>query len=188
MERKTHYFYAVKLPDEAKKVINEKCGKLRELFPFKRWVYWEDYHITLAFLGNGSKNQIEESVELVADAVKNEQSFQLAINKLDVFGRTSSPRIFWAGVEKEKRLFRLRDLVFEACENARFQLDKRPFSPHITIARKWDGSGEFSKQALLETDPFLKEPFVFQVKEAVLYQTHMGRKPSYEAIEAFPLK
>ena len=51
METKSHYFWAVMLPDEVKHIIHHRLEKDKGLFQFKRWVHELDYHITLAFLG-----------------------------------------------------------------------------------------------------------------------------------------
>lgn len=183
MEKNAHFFYATRLPAEIKLQLNERCDSLKGLFPFSRWVHQEDYHITLAFLGNATDEMLKTSIDNVEKELKH-TDFTLKINQLGVFGKRESPRIFWAGVEKEQALNDVRKSVFQACLNAGFKLETRPFSPHITLARKWKGETEFS----IKQDPFRDSPIQFTATEVVLYRTHLDRVPKYEAVEVFPLK
>jgi RNA 2',3'-cyclic 3'-phosphodiesterase len=182
----THYFYAVSLPPEIKEQLSNYTKMLKEKLPFSRWVHHQDYHITLAFLGSARDDMLELSNKLVKQQVSSLEAFQLTIETLGFFGSNESPRIFWAGVNKEEGLHTLRDQVFLACKQAGFQLETRPFHPHITLARKWQGENPFS-EAKFE-DEFPIKPFAFNAHEMVLYQTHLERIPKYEAIEVYPLK
>jgi 2'-5' RNA ligase len=187
MEKTAHFFYALRIPKKEQQLLFDKCQKLREVMPFGRWVHFEDYHITLAFLGNAEENQLQSSIRLVREVVPNVKSFSLQINQLGAFGQKDAPRIFWAGVEKEITLDTVRDQVYKACTAAGFKLETRPFHPHITIARKWSGSVPFRQDLLIENNPFKDEPIRFSASEVVLYRTHLDRVPKYEAVQVFPL-
>jgi RNA 2',3'-cyclic 3'-phosphodiesterase len=187
MEKNPHYFLAVRLPNEAKQLLYEQAVQWKSELMFARWVHHEDYHITLAFLGNASESQLNTTKKLVQKNIDGFSAFSLTIQHLGTFGRKDSPRIFWAGVHKEERLHQLRNLVFSACEQAGFQLETRPFSPHITLARKWEGSSSFAP-VLLNDDNRLKEaPITFEAKEVVLYRTRFEKTPKYEEVATFPL-
>ncbi len=187
MERKTHYFYAVKIPGEQKNLLRVRAAEWKKVFPFKRWVHHEDYHITLAFLGGAGKEPLLQSVELVREAVSGSGSFPLTLGHLGVFGRKDFPRVFWAGTHEEKRLFALRESVYRACTEAGFSLDTRPFHPHLTLARTWESDKRFSGEWLEKYDSLRKTPISFSVNEIVLYETHLERIPKYEAIRSFSL-
>ncbi len=59
MEQQTHYFFAVKLPEETKLILKSHIEKLKGILPFGRWVHHEDLHITLAFLGHAPVEKIK---------------------------------------------------------------------------------------------------------------------------------
>lgn len=187
MERSTHFFFAVSLPEEVKKELHKQCLSIQEKFLFRRWVHQEDYHMTLAFLGEASGDKLEKAKRLVMTELDGQQAFPLQINQLGFFGQKDSPRIFWANTAEEERLNTIRDIVFSACLEAGFKLETRPFKSHITLARKWAGSHPFEMDYLKDTNPFAKAPLIFQAKEVVLYQTHIDRVPKYEKIAAFSL-
>ncbi|UAC47598.1 RNA 2',3'-cyclic phosphodiesterase [Bacillus aquiflavi] len=100
-----HYFIALKLPKEVKYKLYNCCEKLKKQFSFSKWVHMEDYHLTLAFLGALSNDQLTLTCEYVEAATKAEESFTLAVNKMGIFGNVQAPRVFWADVEKEKKRF-----------------------------------------------------------------------------------
>ncbi|WP_102274217.1 RNA 2',3'-cyclic phosphodiesterase [Cytobacillus massiliigabonensis] len=187
MDRKPHFFFAVSLPEEVKKELSRLCLTIKERLPFQRWVHQDDYHITLAFLGTAQDGKLEKAKKLVVEQLNGQSSFSLHINKLGVFGKKDSPRIFWADTVKEDKLLKLRERVFFSCLEAGFELETRAFKPHITLARKWAGSTPFEEDLLESNNPFEEASLPFQAKEVALYQTHFDRTPKYEKIAAFPL-
>ncbi|MBY0124149.1 RNA 2',3'-cyclic phosphodiesterase [Bacillus sp. S/N-304-OC-R1] len=188
MEKQTHFFFAISLPIETKLKLKEECSIIKENLSFQRWVHHEDYHITLAFLGSAPNDKLQKAQKLVGEGIKDQKSFPLQITGLGVFGRPDSPRIFWADTYKEKRLSVIRDIVFSSCTEAGFQLETRPFKPHITLARKWAGSAPLHASRLEENNPFMDCPLKFTASEVVLYQTHLDKTPKYEKIAIFPLE
>ncbi|MFD2446452.1 RNA 2',3'-cyclic phosphodiesterase [Bacillus sp. CGMCC 1.16607] len=188
MSNKTHYFLAVRIPDSTKQVLYQAIENIKKDFPFQRWVHIEDYHITLAFLGFATNNQLTEINNLVKKQLENEKTFSLSISHLGTFGTASSPRIFWAGLENSPSLQQLREKVYTTCIQAGFQLEKRPFSPHITLARKWDSDEGFHSDQLEKQNPFHENLLSFHTAEVVLYKTNLLQTPKYENLITFSLQ
>ncbi|MGF2617455.1 RNA 2',3'-cyclic phosphodiesterase [Rossellomorea vietnamensis] len=185
MMKQHHYFFAVPIPQETKETMEEWSGKVKGALPFQRWVHPQDYHITLAFLGGTEEERLRKTIERV-HALKGEfHIFSLAVQQLGTFGKPSSPRILWSDVSPSSSLSSLRDAVYSACLQEGYELDQRPFNPHITIARKWAGDEEFPGSKLASLS--LEEPLEFKVEEFVLYRTHLDRTPKYETVEKFTL-
>jgi len=187
MEQHAHFFYALELPMGVKEKIEIAKRELQQALPFKTWVHPQDLHITLAFLGNAAAPQIEAANNLIDSALSRQSIFKLEIDHLGIFGRKDSPRIFWAGLEASESLTVLREDVFSACLSAGFKLETRPFSPHITFARKWTGESPFTYKLLEEINPFKDEKINFHAMRVVLYRTHLGKSPKYEPLKIFPL-
>ncbi|WP_423407712.1 RNA 2',3'-cyclic phosphodiesterase [Heyndrickxia sp. MSNUG] len=187
MEQHAHFFYALELPAEVKEKLEKAKSELQEALPFKTWVHPQDLHITLAFLGNAGAPQMDAANNLIDSALSRQFKFELAIDHLGTFGRKDSPRIFWAGLEESKSLSVVREDVFSACLSAGFKLETRPFSPHITLARKWTGESSFTYKLIEEKNPFKDEKINFYAERVVLYRTHLGKSPKYEPLTIFPL-
>lgn len=178
---KQHYFWAVSIPEPIKEKIAQYCEQMQ--LPFKRWVHPQDYHITLAFLGDASDEMLDVSRANVESAVADINAFSLTIEGFGTFGNSESPRIFWAGLHKSESLHALREKIYQACEHAGFQLETRPFSPHVTVARKWEGISSFSDRPLMP-----QHSFSFQAAEVVLYKTNLEQTPKYEKTAIIRLK
>lgn len=178
----SHYFFALALPSEIKQSLNKISEQIKENLTFKNWVHLEDYHITLAFLGHADDAQLQDAVELSLIALEGISAFPLEISSLGVFGPPKSPRILWAGTKHSAQLLDVQSYVFRACERADFKLDKRPFKPHITMARKWIGETPFN----MEQETILRD-MKFIASEIVLYKTNLNRTPKYEKVRTFNL-
>ena len=187
MENSPHFFFAVSLPIETKQQIENACLGLKELLPFKRWVHHEDYHITLAFLGSAPNDKLLLAKEHVKEGLHGQPGFSLKMHSIGTFGKADSPRIFWADTYEDNKLADIRSIVYHACTDAGFELEKRPFRPHITLARKWAGDEPLHKELLEKYNPFKQSSIAFSANEVVLYQTHLDRTPKYERIATFPL-
>jgi len=184
---KHHYFFAVKLPKEAKEFLYEWIQARKEDFPFARWVHPEDYHITLAFLGFAEKTMLEQAIEKVKSVLEKEAAFTLTFNSIGIFGPQKAPRIFWADVESSEELFSIQKAVYKECVETGFELDKKPFRPHITLARKWNSGDDFDIRTLMQIREGDEKPFSFNVTEVVLYETHLDKTPKYKEYANFPL-
>ncbi|MFZ4450720.1 RNA 2',3'-cyclic phosphodiesterase [Salibacterium aidingense] len=179
-----HYFLALPVPAEAGETIAQWKQKAKSSLSFKKWVHKNDYHITLFFLGAAS----QEAVDGVSHAIRRQSRefprFSLKAGKTGFFGRPEAPKILWAGVEGPQVLQQLQSRVSETCGSFGFSKETRPYHPHITIARKWQGNDSFPSR--IETVPPLKS-MKWTVEEVVLYRTHWHTEPKYEAVEKFPL-
>ncbi|WP_028392301.1 RNA 2',3'-cyclic phosphodiesterase [Bacillus cihuensis] len=178
---KTHFFYALTLPDETKELLQQTSERIKTEFPFKKWLHHDDYHITLAFLGDAPEEMRQKSLELVNVALAEVSKFELYLNGMGIFGDLASPRILWAGVDPSEQLFNLQKKVYTACEEAGFTLDKKPFKPHITLARKFIGNA-FQLNRMQELADISNRTYRFQGATVTLYQTHLGQAPSYQPI------
>lgn len=121
-------FTAVELSDDV-------CTWLENLhmpLPGANWIFPENYHITLRFVGeiDGVKRR-----EFTANLANIEfDSFALRLNGVGAFGG-NTPRSIWAAVEPSPALDKLAKDHNRAARDAGIQLDKRTFKPHVTLAR-----------------------------------------------------
>ena len=188
MEHQTHYFLALALPPETKELLFKWRKMLDPRLPFKSWVHPEDLHITLAFLGGqASFKQLTSIKKEMPEIAKEHQHFTLQLNGLGTFGKSDSPRILWAGVEESEPLTALQKDIYQACTDLGFSLDKRKFTPHITMARKWKSETPFSTNDLNEIVQPKEDQSLFKAEHFVLYQTHLNRTPKYQPLSIFSL-
>jgi len=188
MTTQQHYFFAVSIPHSTKEKLAELFDVNQHVFPFKKAVFFEDYHITLVFLGSIQKETIPTLVELVKAYVQHLQPFTLTVEGYGIFGSEKSPRIFWNSVCYEDQLFTLQKQVAKACTEHGLTFDNRSYNPHITLARKWGGEEPFKEDLLRLHNPFKDEVVQFSVTEVTLYKTNLNKIPRYEIVYKIPFK
>ncbi len=172
-----HFFIAVPLPLPIKTILNEECETIKTNMHFKRWVHLEDYHITLAFLGNADMDRLQMVMMEIKERLMMVPPFELKIRGLDTFGRKEYPRILWASIFESQPINNVRDIVYKECVKAGFDLDNKPFVPHITVARKWnDTHGKMPIDVVMTEEVELPK---FLVEEVVLYETKIEEIPKY---------
>ncbi|PTX60283.1 2'-5' RNA ligase [Melghirimyces profundicolus] len=180
-------FIALPLPGEQKELLAHWSGLLSERWPFKKWVHPSDYHITVQFLGPCTFRQRRKVKNALKELAPGLEPFRLRIDGIGHFGVKTRPRILWAGVDGElNALHHLHDVVIDAVESLGFEREKRPYRPHITLAKKYKYN-DFpyeSMNRVFSPDPDRCE---WTVRELILYETHIYRSPMYHPLAAFRL-
>jgi len=88
--------------------------------------------MTLHFIGNTTFDE-KDCLNSQAKTVK-ASAFELSIDKTGFFKK---PKVFWLGCENPpKVLFDLQSDLGEQISYCEYNPEARPYSPHITVARK----------------------------------------------------
>jgi len=127
-------FVALQIPPAVRKSLAEFLAVLRALSPQPRWVRTDNPHITLKFIGEVQPEKLGD-IRLALSAVHSDRSVTLDFRGVGFFPNEKRPRVFWAGVEASPNLARLASDIDRALEKLGVPPEKRPFSPHLTLAR-----------------------------------------------------
>lgn len=122
-------FVAIALPDQAAGCLQPICQGL----PGARWVGEDGFHLTVAFIGDVERptaEAAERALGLVSAA-----SFDLSLSGLGVFPLRGPPKVLWAGVAPCPELLALRRAVRSRLDRSGVPVDRRRFSPHVTLGR-----------------------------------------------------
>lgn len=107
----------------------------REL-PTLRWVDPVGIHLTLAFLGELTDEQLVQAMQATELAARGMPPFDYRLTHLGIFGSVRQPRVIWAGIDEPAgRLQQLHRSLNAQLEQRGFAIDTRPFSPHLTLSR-----------------------------------------------------
>lgn len=184
MTDESRLFIAVKLPPEVKRHLARGSDMLKQQCDFSRWVYEEDYHITLQFLGDVNPEKKDKILSALPRCAQGTEPFSLKLSGLGTFGREHQPRILWAGVSGDlDALYRLQKQVVRTMEPLGFPAEKRAYRPHVTIARK-------CRQPNFTLTPGMSSIFQnieWRVRQIACYETKLGRQPMYEPVGLFSL-
>jgi 2'-5' RNA ligase len=133
-------FTAVDLPAAVRTELEEILSRLKKGIQFTgahpSWVSAENLHLTLAFLGNQSAEQIPLINAAADSAASASQPLQLKLSGVELFPTPREPRVISLGVRGD--VGQLSTVYASLADNLRkagFAVDARPFRAHLTLAR-----------------------------------------------------
>lgn len=175
-------FVAIPLPE----AVRSQLAVQQFLLPLPRKVEPEEFHLTLAFLGEVRDEVLEAAHE--GFLALRMPEFRLGIEGLGMFGG-EKPRAVFAGVSASEELARLQAKVERAARVAGIEVERRKFLPHVTL-------GRFSPPGLedrMRLERAVAEGGGFrggevEVRDFRLYRSHLGVKGNrYEELACYPL-
>jgi RNA 2',3'-cyclic 3'-phosphodiesterase len=128
-------FFAIELGDALLDRLEETTALLRAEAPELAWIARERRHLTLKFLGDVDEGAAAKLIEAADRAVARHQPLEMSVREVGAFPNFRRARVVWIGVEQERRLELLHHDLELACESVGFEVEGRPFRPHITLAR-----------------------------------------------------
>ena len=128
-------FFAIELGDALLDLLDEITAPLREEAPELAWVPRERRHLTLKFLGDVDDAGASKLVEAADRATAAHSPLEMYVREVGAFPNFRRARVVWIGVEQEPRLELLHHDLELACAEQGFEVEGRPFRPHITLAR-----------------------------------------------------
>jgi len=128
-------FFAIELDDPLLEQLEREIDPLRAEAPDLAWTSREKWHLTLKFLGDAPLDAESRLIEAAQFVASRHRHVELSIGGIGAFPNFRRARVVWIGVEQEPRLELLHHDLEVACEQAGFEVEGRPFRPHITLAR-----------------------------------------------------
>lgn len=176
-------FVAIEFPEEIINSLTAVQQKIRGNVERGRFKRSENFHLTLKFLGETPAAAVDRLGEQLRLAGKGKGEFSLRLGELGVFGARPPIRVIWQGLSGDTdRLDALQQSVETACCKAGFARDKRPYSPHITLAQEVT---PLPGKSYLPPDPPAPE---FTVREfALVLSEEKDRKRLYTPLRIFSL-
>lgn len=145
-------FVAITLPPALQQAIERVQDDMRRQVPGWRWVPPGNVHLTLKFLGDIASDRIESIVQAMQQGVADQRRFLLQARGLGCFPGLTRPRVLWMGLEDAHQVLGpLQARVDAALAAQGFAPEKRPFRPHLTIARAQDNIDRGRLAMLLRT-------------------------------------
>lgn len=143
-------FIAIDLPEELKRDLNDIKLQLQSAsrVPVK-WVDPQSIHLTLKFLGNIDVSITGKVTDALEEAVRGVHPFHLGAGGLGVFPSMKRVQVVWVGLSGEvDRLSHLQHRIESGLAPLGFARERRPFTPHLTLARIRDRATPNERQEL----------------------------------------
>jgi RNA 2',3'-cyclic 3'-phosphodiesterase len=195
-------FIAVGLPDRVRREAGRRIAAARPRLPAARWTHPDNLHLTLVFLGEVEEAALDALAAASRAAFAAHPPLTLRLAGAGTFPPSPGPgergrpvRVAWVGLTAAEGLPRLVALQRSAAAAARGVLDlepeRRPWSPHLTLARpKAPWGGDDARAFVAAFAPPLGEPFRAAAGELV--RSELGRGPGggslYTRVAELPLE
>lgn len=166
-------FVALELPASARDSLGALIGALRREVPDSlcRWVCAESIHLTLKFLGETPAARIPALCRVLDGAVVGCAPLTLRPAGIGTFRGRQGIRVLWVGLHGEtERVAVLARRVDVAAGGMGWDEEKRPWRPHLTLARVQDRAGREARSRLGEQLKSFVAPVLptFQVDDVAL--------------------
>lgn len=125
-------FIALAPPDDAKEELARALRPAYAAYPGMRWNRIEDWHITLAFLGELPVGTVPLLRPPLADLAAARRPLELGLSG----GGHFDERVLWSGVDGDlEGLHLLASEVRATVKECGVPFEGRPLRPHLTLAR-----------------------------------------------------
>jgi len=128
-------FFAIELGDRVLDLLDREVAPLQADAPDLAWTSREKRHLTLKFLGDVADDAESKLIEAADHVASRHRRMEMTIGEIGAFPNFRRARVVWIGVEQDARLELLHHDLEIACEQVGFEVEGRPFRPHITLAR-----------------------------------------------------
>jgi 2'-5' RNA ligase len=129
-------FIALELNQDQQRHLEKVIRQVALLVPSVRFVDSSSIHLTLAFLGELEDDRLAQVLEATQQVTQHCSPFSYCLDRIGIFGSPRFPRVIWMGVEEPTGvLHHLSRVLNQKLEQCGFETEKRPFSPHLTLAR-----------------------------------------------------
>ncbi len=183
-------FVTLEIPSAVRDSLAALMKELRALEPLSpekkaRWVPPERLHVTLKFIGEAAPGKLD-AVRAALCAVRSAQPVELRFRVLGFFPNENRARVFWAGIDASPNLAPLASDIDHALASLGFQLEQRPFTPHLTLARLEPSGVSRELRAAVEGNA-RREFGVLRTREFHLIESTLKSSGAeYTTLQSFP--
>ena len=107
-----------------------------------RWLPPENYHLTLAFLGNIDYDILRSLHIALERKLQSTKAVPFKFSEITPFPFSRSPKIAAALLERTEELMQLQLNVANCVRGCGISLERRRFAPHVTLGRLKSRSGK----------------------------------------------
>lgn len=178
-------FVALTPPSEVVEELRARISALRVSGSDLRWSRPEQWHLTLAFLGEVGEDVRAELARRLQRAARKHPPLTLSFGGGGRFGQ----RVLWTRVQGDRDgLRRLADTVRAAARRSGLPSEQRPYRPHLTLARATSATTDL--RPLVDQLADYDGPS-WTATELHLVRSHLGAGPGrsarHEPIGSWPL-
>lgn len=110
----------------------------------------ENFHITLQFLGGRPQSEVDKARETLRElSGEFPHAPAITIGAPSAFPRRNAARVIWAAAgDVGDRAGEINTILGQALSEREFELDTKPFHPHVTLAYVRKGAGRVAQKKI----------------------------------------
>jgi len=161
-------FFALSLPEVSVTSLNRAAKRCQALLAAEslRWLPLQNYHVTLAFLGNISQDDLPRLHSIASRTVEHRTSMDLNLTEVAWFPSAFKPKVLAAMIEPNEELAGLHRSLVQQLQRYGYRVEGRRFHPHITLAR-------VNRNASASQFPECKLDIPLPINELVLFASKL---------------
>ncbi|MGR2665960.1 RNA 2',3'-cyclic phosphodiesterase [Vibrio campbellii] len=128
-------FFALTFDKKSKSKLKQIQEKLKQHGIVGRYTRKENFHITLAFIGESTQEEFEQLTKILHNLKSSCK--HITVDHLGSFHQ-SGRQLAWLGIEDNHAVTNLQNELIEALGQDGFATESRHYVPHITLARHID--------------------------------------------------
>ena len=170
-------FAALVPPEHVVEHLAEFLAPRQEAEPGFRWTVPEQWHVTLAFMGNVPDRSLDDLVERLGRAATRRAPLDLTLVGGGAFPNPARAKVLYVAVDADGREAELRHLAVgarAAATKAGADAEGGRFHPHVTLARI--GRPAEATRWLRVLDAY-RGP-TWRATEVTLIESHLGEGPA----------
>jgi 2'-5' RNA ligase len=130
-------FIALEMPPDIHQALAAASWQLKQELkdlPL-RWVPVDNIHLTIQFIGEVEQKKLQLIKDVMAEKARHVQPFDISLAGMGVFPDMRKPLVLWVGVQSSAQLNQLQEEIHSGLRQRGFDLETRPYTPHLTLAR-----------------------------------------------------
>ncbi len=177
-------FIALLIPNEIRTQLINQCKKIVADYYSYNWEKEEKIHLTLKFIGDFKEELLPQLMKEIG-FIQSLKSLDCEINKLGFFYKNDEPKILWANLKTENRIFKVVEELNSKLEKFDVKTDNRNFKAHLTLLRLKKHPGELFIKAIEES---ILEKLNFNSSQIALIKSTLTKQGSiYKELKVFEL-
>jgi 2'-5' RNA ligase len=126
-------FTGIAIPQDVQRTLAQLIDHLRPHAHIK-WSPPYNLHITTKFIGEWPEARLDDLINVLR-AVPPFPVFDVLVRGIGWFPNPHAPRVLWAAITAPPTLPDLAAAIDEATATLGIERERKPFSPHLTLAR-----------------------------------------------------
>jgi len=163
-------FIAVETPESIRKDMSTLQAQLKKSNADVRWEHEEKFHATVKFLGEVDEKILPSVIGKIEEVVRRHRQCEVVFETLGCFPNVKNPRVIWIGcTDQSGELGILKSVLDKELQSFGFEIEQRPFKPHITLGRVKESRRNRDLISLIENLTF--EPHESSVTDVVVMKS-----------------